>query len=154
MVPIRIALILVTCLIAACAPDGTNSSSGGAAAGTKHVVELNLTQNGPVSTQFGTAGGTKPPVLTVNVGDTIIFTNTDSFAHMSSSFAGRKFPAANPIPTSAFAQRGKTLSGGWSSAQLQPGSSSQVILADKVGTYLYGCFFHYTAPMRASIVAR
>ena len=152
MVPIRIALFLVTWLIAACAP--TVPSSGGAAAATKHVVELNLTQNGPVSTQFGTAGGTKPPVLMVNVGDTIVFTNTDSVGHMSSSFVARKFPAGDPIGIGAFAQRGRTLSGGWSSGQLQPGSSSQVILADKAGTYLYGYFFHYTAPMRAAIIAR
>ena len=28
------------------------------------------------------------------------------------------------------------------------------VLADKPGTYLYGCFFHYTAPMRGAIIAQ
>jgi plastocyanin len=37
---------------------------------------------------------------------------------------------------------------------IQPDSASQTILADKPGTYLYGCYFHYSAPMRGAIIAR
>jgi hypothetical protein len=36
----------------------------------------------------------------------------------------------------------------------QAGTLSQVVAADKPGTYLCGCFFHYPAPMRGVIIAR
>jgi len=49
---------------------------------------------------------------------------------------------------------GATLSGGWSSGTLGAGSGSQILLADKPGTYLYGCFFHYTAPMHGAILVQ
>jgi plastocyanin len=95
-----------------------------------------------------------PPVLNVNVGDTIAFTNTDSFAHTSSSLGGdTTFPAGSPLSGKAVTQKGSTLSGGWTSGAMQAGTSSQIVLADKPGTYLYGCYFHYGAPMRGAIVA-
>jgi plastocyanin len=37
---------------------------------------------------------------------------------------------------------------------MQAGSGSQTVAADKAGTYLYGCFYHYGAPMRGAIVAQ
>jgi plastocyanin len=46
------------------------------------------------------------------------------------------------------------VSGGFSSGAMQAGSSSQSITVDRAGTYLFGCFFHYGAPMRGAIVAQ
>jgi plastocyanin len=36
---------------------------------------------------------------------------------------------------------------------LQPGGSSGVFIANSAGTYLYGCFFHYSGGMRGVIIA-
>jgi plastocyanin len=81
------------------------------------------------------------------------FLNTDSFAHTATSLgAAASFPAASPFGGSAQSSSGGTLSGGWSSGTLGAGAGSQTLLADKAGTYLYGCFFHYGAPMRGAIV--
>jgi plastocyanin len=114
-----------------------------------------LTQNRPISTPFGESGGTKPAVLTVSVGDKVVFTNSDSFAHTSSSLGNfTTFPVGSPLTAKALKQTGATLSGGWTSGLLQPNSASQTILADKPGRYLYGCYFHYDAPMRGAIVVR
>jgi plastocyanin len=141
-------------LLAACTQGGIPASVGGGASGATHVVDVNLTLNPPVSTPYGESGGMKPPILQVAVGDTIVFTNTDGFAHTSTSLgAARTFPANGPSAI-ALTQTGATLSGGWTSGAIQAGTSSQVVTADKPGTYLYGCFFHYPAPMRGVIIAR
>ena len=91
-------------------------------------------------------------MASVAVGTTLRFLNTDGFTHTSSSFAGSAFPAASPLGNGALASFGGTLSGGWSSGNLAAGSASQVLLADAPGTYLFGCFYHYAAPMRGAIV--
>ncbi|MBV8490920.1 MAG: hypothetical protein JO199_10370 [Candidatus Eremiobacteraeota bacterium] len=156
---VRVAAMLTAALLScSCTPNGQGVSPNGGGGGggshsVAHTVSVNLTLNQPVKTPYGESGGMKPPVLDVNVGDTIVFTNTDSFAHTSTSVGtGPAFPANGPS-ASALNQRGATLSGGWTSGAMQAGSSSQTILADKKGTYLYGCFFHYPAPMRGAIVA-
>jgi plastocyanin len=146
------ALSVLVCLVVDCAGGSTPS---GAAGGATAVIELNLTQNRPISTPFGESGGTKPAVLTVSVGDKVVFTNSDSFAHTSSSLGNfTTFPVGSPLTAKALKQTGATLSGGWTSGLLQPNSASQTILADKPGRYLYGCYFHYDAPMRGAIVVR
>jgi len=153
-----LACAAATVILTACTPNGIGvaNGGGGGGGGVTHTVDVNLTQNLPVSTPYGSSGGMKPPILNVKVGDTIVFHNSDSFMHTSTSVpaaAGTKFPAAGPTG-SALTQHGATLSGGWSSGVLQPGSSSQAVTADKAGTYLYGCFYHYPAPMRGAIVAQ
>jgi plastocyanin len=91
----------------------------------------------------------------VALGSTVRFTNSDGFAHTVTSISGAQtFPAAEPFDASALQAHGTTLSGGFSSGALQAGSSSQALLADRPGTYLYGCFFHYGAPMRGAIVVQ
>jgi plastocyanin len=56
------------------------------------------------------------------------------------------------LGASALQQFGDRLSQGWSGGTLQASTVSQPLLADQPGTYLYGCFFHYGAPMRGVIV--
>lgn len=151
----RIAAFAVAALFACgCTPNGVGVVNGGGAngGGVNHAVAVNLTLNLPVNTQYGQSGGMKPPIVDAKVGDTITFVNTDSFNHTSTSVGnGPKFPSKGPNGT-ALNQHGVTLSGGWSSGVLAAGATSQKVLADKAGTYLYGCFFHYPAPMRGAIV--
>lgn len=138
--------------VAACSGGGMPASSGGSGGVT---VDVNLTLNAPVHTPYGESGGYGPPVMTVAVGSQIHFMNTDSFTHTATTIPdATQFPKGSPFGLSALMQHGTTLSGGFSSGALQPGSSSQTITADKAGTYLFGCFFHYGAPMRAAIVVQ
>ena len=139
-------------VLAACTAGGVPTSTG---SGGGVTIDVNLTLNAPVSTPYGQSGGYSPPVTTVAVGTQIHFTNTDGFAHTATLIPNATtFPSGSPFGISAQQQRGTSLSGGFSSGVLQPGSSSQSITADRAGTYLFGCFFHYGAPMRAAIVAQ
>jgi plastocyanin len=140
-------------LLAACTAGGIPTSSGGSGGVT---IDINLTLSQPVQTPYGLSGGFTPAITTVPVGSQFHFTNTDSFAH-TGSFLGSQFtqfPAGSPLGQSATTQKGSTLSGGFTSGALQAGTSSQTITADRAGTYLFGCFFHYGAPMRGAIIAQ
>jgi plastocyanin len=140
-------------LLAACTAGGIPTSSGGAGGVT---IDINLTLSQPVQTPYGLSGGFTPAISTVAVGSQFHFTNTDSFAHTGSYLGSQftQFPPGSPLGQSATHQSGTNLSGGFTSGALQPGTSSQTITADRAGTYLFGCFFHYGAPMRAAIVAQ
>jgi plastocyanin len=140
-------------LLAACTAGGIPTSSGG---GGGVTVDLSLSQFGPVQTPYGQSGAISPPVLTVSVGTQLHFMNIDNFCcHTATLIPGiTKFPSGSPITQKATQQSGSTLSGGFTSGSLQPNGSSQTITADQPGTYLYGCFFHYAAPMRAAIVVQ
>ncbi|HEV3092622.1 MAG TPA: plastocyanin/azurin family copper-binding protein [Candidatus Cybelea sp.] len=146
------ALLFSTLALAACTAGGvpTNSGAGG---GTN--ISINLTLSQPVKTQWGESGGYTPAITNVPVGAQITFTNTDSFAHTATEIPNAtQFPAGSPFGISATQQHGNTLSGGFTSGALQAGTTSQTIAVDRAGTYLFGCFFHYGAPMRAAIVAQ
>jgi plastocyanin len=152
-----IGLATVTGLVAACTPNGLSDAASGppAQSGVNHIVNVNLTLNQPVKTPYGESGGMSPPVTFAKVGDTITFENTDGFAHTSTSIAdATTFPASSPFGISALKQTGTTLSAGWSSGAMQAGADSQTLKVDKKGLYLFGCFFHYGAPMRGAIVVQ
>jgi plastocyanin len=139
-------------LLAACTAGGIPTSSGGSGGLT---IPINLTLSQPVKTPYGESGGYTPAITNVAVGSQIRFINTDSFAHTATEMMGyTQFPSGSPFGIKATMQSGNTFSGGFSSGALQPGSSSQTITVDKAGTYLFGCFFHYGAPMRAAVVAQ
>ena len=119
------------------------------------TIDVDLSNDPTGATPAGTGGGYKPLALTIAVGAMVRFTNSDSFHHTATSIGGATtFPSVYPFTGSAVNQSGSTLSGGFSSGSLAPGSSSQALLADKAGTYLFGCFFHYGTPMRATIVVQ
>jgi plastocyanin len=152
-------LLVTVAFLSACTAGGIPTSSGGGGGGGTGplvTIDVNLTENAPVSTPYGESGGYKPAVTTVAVGSRIRFMNSDGFAHTATSVPknATTFPVQEPFGISAQTQSGTTLSGGFSSGVLQPGSFSQTILVDKPGTYLFGCFFHYPAPMRGAIVAK
>ena len=118
------------------------------------TIDVSLTAHGASSTPYGQAGGYAPAVTSVAVGSTIRFINSDSFAHTATMVPGNTFPVGSPIASSSQTPSGAQLSAAWSSGTLNAGQSSQSFLADRAGTYLYGCFFHYGAPMRGAIVAQ
>ncbi|MBV8531690.1 MAG: hypothetical protein JO104_10265 [Candidatus Eremiobacteraeota bacterium] len=143
----------VALLLSACTAGGIPTSSGGSGGTT---IDVSLTQFGQQSpTPYGSSLGYSPPVTTVAVGSQIHFVNVDSFPHTATAIPGAtSFPTGSPFTTKALTQAGTTISSDWSSGALQPNASSQSITIDQAGTYLFGCFFHYGAGMRAAIVAQ
>lgn len=135
-----------------CTPGAPPAGGGGTAAAT--VIDVSLTSSAVVATSFGTSSGYAPAVTSVPAGTTVQFVNRDSFAHTASSVSGSAFPDTPSFGSSALTAFGSRLSSGWSTGTLAAGASSPVLLADVPGTYLYGCFYHYGAPMRAAIVVR
>ncbi|HEV3155386.1 MAG TPA: hypothetical protein VGZ02_16365 [Candidatus Baltobacteraceae bacterium] len=154
---VRAALVFpVLALLGACTPGGSAPPPGGGTA--TQTIDVNLTLHAPVQTQAGESGGFSPPVTTVTVGSTVRFFNSDGTGvnHTATLLAGSPvtFPSSDGFSASALQQSGATISSSWTSGAMVSGTGSQVILVDKAGTYLYGCFFHYASPMRGVIVAQ
>ena len=159
----RVAALLLVFVLSGCtygapaagagnaAPAG---GGGGTTTATTTTIDVSLTGSTTTATPYGNAGGFAPVVTTVALGSLVRFVNVDSFAHTASSLSGTSFPASSPLGAPALNVSGATLSGGWTSGTLSAGTGSQTLLADKAGTYLYGCFFHYGSPMRGAIVVK
>jgi plastocyanin len=122
--------------------------------GTVVTVDVDLTKDRSGPTPGGTGAGYAPLVTMLAVGDGVRFHNSDGFSHTATAIPGAPatFPASYPFTSAALDQVGSKLSQGFSSGNLTAGSTSQTLLADKSGTYLFGCFYHYGSPMRASVV--
>ena len=144
---IRILLVCAAALIAGCTPGGVYGSGSSNTPSAPQVtkIDVNLTLD---------PGGYSPVPAQVAVGSFVQFVNSDGFAHTATVIPGATgFPASSPFNVTAQQQSGSTVSGSWSSGTLQAGQSSQLISIDAAGTYYFGCFFHYGAPMRGTIVA-
>lgn len=148
---LTLALVAFAC---GCTPGASGGSSGAPNGPVALTVDVNLTSGGHGSVAAGTTGGYAPLVAMVPVGSQIRFVNSDGFAHTATSLGGPVFPAASPFTSAALSPSGNTISSGFSSGILAAGSGSQMLLADKPGTYLFGCFYHYSAPMRGAIVVQ
>jgi len=147
--------LLLVAALGGCTNGAPSAGASNAAAAATTTIDVSLTSAPSAATAYGSAGGYAPLVTNVALGSTVRFLNVDSFGHTATSLGGAaSFPAASPFAGSAQNASGNTLSGGWSSGTLGAGAGSQVLLADKAGTYLYGCFFHYGAPMRGAIVVK
>jgi plastocyanin len=148
-----LALLLILC---GCTAGGVASSGGGSIAPVMQVTKINVSLAAfPLqNTSAGSALGFSPEVVTIAVGSGVQFVNVDNTSHTATSFAGSTFPSQSPLGISATSASGSSLSGGFSSGTLQAGSSSNIFLVDRAGTYLYGCFFHYSGNMRGMIVAQ
>jgi plastocyanin len=154
MMRARYSFVLALAL-AACTAGGASTTGGGGGGGNVTTIDVNLTLSQPVETPYGLSGAMTPPVTTVPIGAVIQFTNTDSFAHTASLIPGSTFPNASPLTSAATTPHGSTIStANWTSGAMQAGTSSQPITIDKAGTYLYGCYFHFGAPMKGAIVAQ
>jgi len=141
-----------------CACTDGAPSAPSAASGTGVVtIVLNLDAFPITQLPAGTSGSFQPAVTTVPVGTQIQFRSLNAFAHTASSVAGTTFPQASPLTGSALnaSPSGTGISTtGWTSGALAPLGLSPLFVADKPGTYLYGCFFHYPAPMRGEIIVQ
>lgn len=137
---------LAALLIAAgCTPGGVAPATGTSGSATQSIA-INLTLD---------PKGYSPDTVTVPVGSTIRFTNTDGFSHTATLLPGAtSFPASSPFNASAQTRSGATISQAWSTGTLLAGQSSQTFVVDQAGTYLYACFYHYGAPMQGTIVAQ
>jgi plastocyanin len=147
--------LLLIAALGGCTNGAPPAGATNAAAAATTTIDVSLTSAPSAATAYGSGGGYAPLVTNVALGTTVRFLNADSFGHTATSLgSASSFPAASPFAGSAQNTLGNTLSGGWSSGTLSPGAGSQALLADKPGTYLYGCFFHYGAPMRGAIVVQ
>ena len=136
--------ILALAVLAACPPGGAGTPQGGGSAAT--TIDVNLTLH---------TDGYLPDTITVPVGSSIRFFNSDGFAHTATLIPGAtSFPAGSPFGASAQTQSGTAVSQPWSTGSLAANTGSQTITIDAPGTYLFGCFYHYGAPMRGTIVAQ
>jgi plastocyanin len=117
-------------------------------------VSLSLTKYDTVV--HGSAGayvGVSPGVLHVHVGDRVVFVNDDNKVHTATGLTESvAFPEDPHWTDEALRAGGAIGSGAWSTGELKSGASSVPILAKKSGTYLFGCFFDYSAGMRGEIV--
>jgi plastocyanin len=154
----REAALAMFATLCSCTPGGMLGSQTGGSPGGGQVtrIDVNLTlHSSPSQLPQGSAAGYSPAQTMVSVGTFVQFVNSDGFAHTATGIVGaNSFPASSPFSVNAQTQSGDAVSASWSSGVLQAGQSSQLIRIDAPGTYLYGCFFHYGAPMRGAIVAQ
>jgi len=150
-----IATFVFACACGGCTPGSSGGAvTGGSPSGNAITIDINLTSDGGGSTSAGRANGYRPFDATIAVGTAVRFQNTDGFAHTASSISGATFPTAYPFTSAALQASGKTLSGGFSTGSLPAGTTSETLLADTAGTYIFGCFYHYGSPMRAALEVR
>ena len=150
-------LAIVACALvcSACTPGSFAAPSAGSVTAARlTTIDVNLTKDAGGTTPGGHAAGYDPLLVQIAARDNVRFTNSDGFAHTASSIAGSTFPSAYPFSGAALSQRGAKLSQGFSSGSLAAGATSQVLIADESGRFLFGCFYHYGSPMRAEIDVR
>jgi plastocyanin len=124
------------------------------AATASHIVTLDLTRYSSVShLKAGDYAGVSPGRLIVHVGESVVFVNGDSRHHTASSLGEvSEFPQDPHWTDSVLRASGTIGAGSWSTGDIAPGARSAPVVATKAGTYLYGCFFDYSAGMRGEIV--
>jgi plastocyanin len=153
----RLASLIAAAILTGCTAGGVPPASGGGAAATDVVtIDVSIAAFAAQSTPGGTGLGFEPEVTTISLGEGVRFVNVDNTSHTATAIPGASmFPALSPFSFAATqASAATNLSGSWSAGTLQPGQSSNVFLADAAGTYLYGCFFHYSGGMRGAIVVK
>lgn len=142
--------------LAGCTAGGVYASAAGSSGVTSiTTVDVSIAAFGAQTTPAGSSRGFSPAVITIPVGSGVRFVNVDNTTHTVTAIPGAStFPSQSPFSASAL-QPGATseLSGAWGAGVLQPGGSSGVFVANTAGTYLYGCFFHYSGGMRGVIIA-
>lgn len=138
-------LAYVGCTPGSFARDGGIAPSSGPPLSRVVTIDVNLTSD---------PDGYAPQIATLAIGDGVRFHNSDGFAHTATSIAGSAFPTAYPFDASALDVRGSPLSQGFSSGSLASAAVSRTFVADRAGRYLFGCFYHYGSPMRATIEVR
>ncbi len=152
----RTAALALVMSLAGCTAGGIYASPAGSGnVSSITTVDVSIAAFGSQTTPAGSALGFSPAAINIAVGSGVRFVNVDNTTHTVTAIPGAStFPAISPFSASAL-QPGATsdISGAWGAGVLQPGGSSGVFIANTAGTYLYGCFFHYSGGMRGVIVA-
>jgi plastocyanin len=149
-----IALVLVC---TGCTAGGVVATTGGGANVTSvTTIDVSIAAFALESTPLGDARGFSPEVTNVSVGSGVRFLNVDNTEHTATSIPGATaFPSVSPFGVSALQPTANVgISGSWGAGALEPGQMSQVFAVSQPGTYIYGCFFHYSGGMRGVIVAK
>jgi plastocyanin len=103
----------------------------------------------------GDSVGVAPPTVTVHVGDAVVFVNGDASAHHTATGLSGANRFSEPRWSDAVLKpMGAIGPNQWSTGDLAPGARSAPMVAASPGTFLYGCFFHYSAGMRGVIVVQ
>ena len=139
-----------------CTAGGVYASAGGPSGVTSvTTVDVSIAAFGTQTTPAGASLGFSPAVVTIPVGSGVRFVNVDNTNHTVTAIPGATtFPANTPFSAAALQPGASSdLAGAWGAGVLQPGGTSGVFVATSPGTYLYGCFFHYSGGMRGVIVA-
>lgn len=110
---------------------------------TTHVVKMDLGIK-PTSTKYGELGGYSPTILTVHIGDKVIWENVNSVTHTATSHL---FPTDGRVTT------GTTIGAApWSSGDVAPHQKSRAFRAAKSGVYRYSCGYHFSLGQRGVVV--
>lgn len=130
------------------------SGSQAAPAARTAIVTLSLSRFPSVAHMLaGDYAGVSPGLIRVHVGDEIIFVNADSRHHTATSLLAKtSFPDEPHWADSALRYSGNIGSADWSTGDIAPGARSAPLTAKKAGTYLYGCFYDYSAGVRGVVV--
>ncbi len=90
--------------------------------------------------------GYTPAQATIHVGDHVVFLNIDDELHTATLRLAGGFAATAIKPT------GHMLSQAWSTGDIKADGESTPLLADKIGTYTYGCIHHFSDGQRGTII--
>lgn len=130
------------------------ATTGLYAAAATAVVHLSLDRYSKIThLSAGDSVGISPAVVTVHAGDSIVFINDDAVAHHTATGLAGAAKFVEPRWTPAMLKPvGDIGSQPWSSGDLAPGARSAPLVASTPGTFVYGCFFHYSTGMRGVII--
>lgn len=146
--------LVTAAVMAVLASGAAPNTTASYAASAPVIVNLSLTHYTKITHESaGDSVGTNPAIVHVHVGDSIVFVNGDTDAHHTATGLTGATRFSEPRWTQAvLKQFGSVGAEPWSSGDLAPGSSSAPMVASTAGTFLYGCFFHYSAGMRGEII--
>lgn len=150
------------CLIAAfvagalsgCTPGAATPPNSSQAMANGVLVGVSLIKYGSVSSAYGTVGGYNPTIVIVAHGTPVQFHNEDNFLNTVTSIGTPTFPPATPFNGSALSMSGTDVAqANWSSGSMTGGAFSQALNTAALGTYLFGCYYHYPV-MRGVIIVQ
>ena len=145
---------LITALIAGAI--GAGMAQTASAAVSTITVTMDLGRYSTVGhLAAGPFAGVSSGRVVMRVGDALVFVNADTRHHTATGLGELDTFPQDPRWTDTALRAGGSIGpGAWSTGDLAPGARSAPITASRPGTYLWGCFFDYSAGMRGEIVVQ